>query len=61
MVKAKRMIEAKLPLIDVVVEILDARAPISSQTKDFEDLVKNKKRIIVLNKADLADKEVTNL
>lgn len=61
MAKAKREIEKKLPVIDVVVEILDARAPIASQSKDLENLIKNKTRILVLNKADLADKKVTEL
>lgn len=61
MAKAKKAIETKLPVIDVVVEILDARAPISSQSKDLENLIKSKKRIIVLNKADLADQKVTEL
>lgn len=61
MAKAKREIAAKLPVIDVVVEILDARAPIASQSKDLENLIKHKKRIVVLNKADLADNQVTKL
>lgn len=61
MAKAKRAIEEKLPVIDVVVEILDARAPVSSQSSDLENLIKHKKRIIVLNKADLADSKVTKL
>lgn len=61
MAKAKKAIEMKLPVIDVVVEILDARAPIASRSKDLENLIKNKARIVVLNKADLADKKVTEL
>lgn len=61
MAKAKRAIEAKLPVIDVVVEILDARAPIASHSEDLENLIKHKKRIVVLNKTDLADNEVTAL
>ncbi|MDQ7982838.1 MAG: ribosome biogenesis GTPase YlqF [Spiroplasma sp.] len=59
MAKAMKAIETKLPVIDVVVEVLDARAPIACQSKTLEDLIKNKKRIIVLNKADLADREIT--
>jgi len=57
--KAMRAIETKLPVIDVVVEVLDARAPIACQSKALENLIKNKKRIVVLNKADLADPVVT--
>lgn len=59
MMKAMRAIETKLPVIDVVVEVLDARAPIACQSKALENLIKNKKRIVVLNKADLADPVVT--
>ncbi|MBE4703980.1 ribosome biogenesis GTPase YlqF [Spiroplasma platyhelix] len=61
MAKAKKAIESKLPVIDVVVEILDARAPIASHSEDLENLIKHKKRIVVLNKADLADSKVTKL
>jgi ribosome biogenesis GTPase A len=55
MVKAQNEIKENLKLIDIVVEILDARIPISSQNKIIGDLAQNKARIIVLNKADLAD------
>ena len=55
MAKAKREITEDLKLIDVVVEILDSRIPISSQNPDFAELTKGKKKIIVLNKSDLAD------
>lgn len=61
MAKAKRAIEEKLPVIDVVVEILDARAPLASQSSDLQNLIKHKRRIVVLNKADLADEKVTQL
>ncbi|MGL5268761.1 MAG: ribosome biogenesis GTPase YlqF [Spiroplasma sp.] len=61
MAKAKRLIVEKLPIIDVVVEILDARAPSACQSKDLENLISKKKRIVILNKADLADKKVTQL
>ena len=57
MAKTKRQIKEDINLIDVVVEILDARIPISSQNPDIKEIVKNKKRIILLNKSDLADKE----
>ena len=59
MVKAKRMITENLKLVDLIVEILDARLPYSSRNPDFEKLFSNKKKVIVLNKYDLADTSVT--
>lgn len=55
MAKAKRLIEDDLKLIDVVIEVIDARIPISSRNPDLNEMVKNKKKIIILNKSDLAD------
>ncbi len=55
MTKAKRTLIEHLSLIDVVIEILDARIPYSSQNPDIKALAKDKKHIIVLNKSDLAD------
>ena len=55
MVKPKKQIEEDLKLIDVVIEILDARIPRASQNPDIQELIKNKKKIIALNKSDLAD------
>ena len=60
MAKTKRQIIDDLRIIDVVIEILDARIPISSQNPDMKQLIKNKKRIIVLNKSDLADERETS-
>ena len=57
MVKAQNEIKNNLKLIDIVVEVLDARIPISSKNENINDLVKDKKRIIVLNKYDLADEK----
>ena len=57
MAKTKRQIQEDLKLIDVVIEILDARIPLSSQNPDIEKWTKNKKKIIILNKADLADEK----
>ena len=54
MVKAKREIRENLKLVDVVVELLDARIPLSSQNPDMNDIVGDKPRVIALNKADLA-------
>ena len=59
MAKTKRQIAEDLKLIDVVIEILDARIPISSQNPDMRELTKNKKKIVVLNKSDLADENET--
>ena len=57
MAKTKRQIQEDLKLIDVVVEILDARIPMSSRNPDIEKKKKNKDRLIVLNKYDLADEK----
>ena len=56
MAKTKRQIIEDLKLIDIVIEILDARIPISSQNPDINKLIQNKKRIIILNKSDLSNK-----
>lgn len=55
MAKTKRQIIEDLKLIDVVVELLDARLPRSSQNPDLQQIAKDKKKIIILNKCDLAD------
>ncbi|MFI3238229.1 MAG: ribosome biogenesis GTPase YlqF [Lachnospiraceae bacterium] len=55
MTKAKRMMQENIKLIDLVIELVDAREPISSRNPDIDDLAKNKSRIILLNKADLGD------
>ena len=59
MAKTKKQIIEDLKLIDVVVEILDARIPISSQNPDIREYTKNKKKVVVLNKVDLADEVET--
>lgn len=59
MAKAKKQIIQDLKLIDVIVEVLDARIPISSQNPDVKEYSKNKKRVVVLNKSDLADEKET--
>ena len=59
MAKTKKQIIEDLKLIDIVIEILDARAPFASQNPDIENCIKDKKKIIVLNKADLADNNIT--
>ncbi len=55
MKKTKDLIEANLKLVDVVIELLDARIPISSRNPQFDQLVGHKKRVVALNKYDLAD------
>ena len=59
MKKALNEIEEKIRLVDVVIEILDARAPLSSINPEFEKRINNKKRLIVISKSDLADPEET--
>lgn len=57
MVKTKRQIMEDLKLIDVVVELLDARIPLASQNPDIKEIISGKKKIIALNKCDLADEK----
>ena len=60
MAKTKRLISENLNLIDVVYEVIDARMPKSSKMKDIDDILKDKKRILIMTKADLCDKEITS-
>ena len=55
MTKAKRMMQEDIKLIDIVIELLDARAPLSSKNPDIDNLAANKSRMVILNKADMAD------
>ena len=55
MTKAKRMMQENIKLIDLVIEVTDARIPLSSRNPDIDELGKNKARLILLNKEDLAD------
>lgn len=55
MTKAKRMMQENIKLIDLVIELVDARVPMSSRNPDIDDLGKNKARLILLNKSDLAE------
>ena len=57
MTKAKRMMQEDIKLIDLVIELVDARVPISSRNPDIDELGKNKARLILLNKADLAEEK----
>ena len=55
MKKTRELIQKNLKLVDLIIEVIDARIPISSRNPIIDDLVKNKQRIIVLNKSDLSD------
>ena len=55
MTKAKRAMKEDIKLIDLVIELVDARVPLGSRNPDIDELGKNKARLILLNKADLAD------
>ena len=59
MAKTKRQIIENLKLIDIVIELLDSRIPLSSRNPDIKNITKNKKKIIILNKVDLADEKST--
>ena len=59
MTATRRKMQEDIKLCDVVIELLDARIPGSSKNPDMDDLIGNKKRIFILNKADMADPQVT--
>ena len=59
MTKAKRQMQEDIKLIDLVIELVDARIPLSSRNPDIDELGKNKYRLILMNKADLADRKAT--
>ena len=59
MLKTRKQIIDDLKLIDIVIEILDARIPISSKNPDIQKIIQNKKRIVILNKSDLAEEKET--
>ena len=60
MTKAKRQMQEDMKLIDLVIELVDARIPMSSRNPDIDELGKNKARLILLNKADLADDKASS-
>ena len=60
MTKAKRAMLEDIKLVDLVIEVCDARIPLSSRNTDIDDIAGSKKRIIILNKSDLADERVTS-
>lgn len=57
MTKAKRQMQEDLKLIDLIIELVDARVPMSSRNPDIDEMGKNKARLILLNKSDLADEK----
>ena len=59
MTKAKRQMQEDIKLIDLVIELVDARIPLSSRNPDIDERGKNKYRLILMNKADLADRKAT--
>ena len=61
MTKAKRMMQENIGLIDLVIELVDARIPYSSRNPDIDELGKNKSRLVLLNKSDLADAEANRV
>lgn len=61
MAKTRRQIAEDLKLVDIVIELLDARIPISSQNPDIAEITAGKKKLVVLNKCDLADEKQNNL
>ncbi len=61
MAKTRRIIQSSLSLVDGVVELVDARIPYSSSNPELEQIIKNKPRIVLLNKCDVADPNATRL
>ena len=59
MTKAKRMMQENMKLIDIMIELVDARIPLSSRNPDIDQLAANKSRLILLNKTDMAEERVT--
>jgi len=59
MTKTRRLLTENLKLVDVVVELLDARIPASSKNPEIDSIINNKPRVIVLNKSDMADDEIS--
>ncbi|SFA78021.1 ribosome biogenesis GTPase A [Acetitomaculum ruminis DSM 5522] len=61
MAKAKRQMQEDLKLVDLIIELVDARIPLSSRNPDIDQLAANKPRIVLLNKSDLADDDINEL
>ena len=61
MMKAKRQMQEDIKLVDIIIELVDARIPFSSRNPDIDELGKNKARLILMNKVDLADTKKTEV
>lgn len=61
MKKTRELIAENLKMVDIVIEVIDARIPVSSRNPIIDELVKNKKRLIVLNKSDLSDRKANEV
>jgi len=59
MAKARRQVTEKLKLIDIIFELVDARIPLSSRNPMIDEIIQHKPRLVLLNKADMADKQIT--
>jgi len=59
MAKTRRLLAENLKLVDIVIELLDARIPASSKNPEIDEIIKNKPRVVALNKSDLADGEIS--
>lgn len=59
MAKARREVTEKLKLVDIIFELVDARVPFSSRNPMIDEIIQHKPRLVLLNKADMADREVT--
>ena len=59
MTKTQRMMEENIKLIDIIIEIVDARLPLSSRNPKIDEIAGNKPRLLLLNKSDIADPEIT--
>lgn len=59
MAKTRKILAENLKLVDVVIELLDSRIPLSSKNPEIDEIIKNKPRVVVLNKSDLADEKVS--
>ena len=60
MKKTRELIQENLKVVDAVIEVIDARIPVSSRNPIIDDIIKEKKRVVVLNKMDLADEAATS-
>lgn len=61
MKKTRELIQENLKMVDIAIEVIDARIPVSSRNPIIDELIKNKKRIVILNKSDLADNHANDL